>query len=247
MKNAVKFTPPGGRIEVRCSVDSAGRAQVAVKDSGLGIDPDILPRLFRAFEQGDRQITRTYGGLGLGLAISRALVELHDGELTAASAGPGCGATFTVHLPLRPAAATPAAPTPSNGHSPGPASAPRRLRILLVEDHEDTARVMQRFLTVEGHDVQHAPDIAAALRAVEKNKGAGFDLLVSDLGLPDGSGLDLVAALRGCGHPLPAVAISGFGQEQDIKQSLASGFSAHLIKPVDVTLLQEAIAGLCGT
>ena len=236
LKNAIKFTPKGGTISL-CCFREHDHVRVEVRDSGVGIEPHVLPRLFNAFEQGDRRITRQFGGLGLGLAISKALAEMHGGTLTAASPGHGRGATFILRLPLLPALKsaisnseilTPAAPTP-----------PVCLRILLVEDHGDTARVMHRLLSVEGHQVHSAADVATALRLAQEQP---FDLLLSDLGLPDGSGLDLLHQLRAQGHTFPAIALSGFGRDQDIQQSRAAGFLTHLTKPVSLPKLADALA-----
>ncbi len=237
LKNAIKFTPQGGCVGVRCRPDGQGHIVVEVTDSGEGIEPEALDRIFNAFDQAERSITRQFGGLGLGLTISKALVEMHGGGIRAASPGKGKGATFTVRLPLLAgkvaAPATP--PTPSTP----PAAPIHPLRILLVEDHGDTARIMCRLLSAEGHEVQAAADVASALSLAEKQ---AFDLLLSDLGLPDGSGLDLMRSLRARGLTLPAIALSGYGQEQDAEQSRQAGFRSHLTKPVSLPKLKQAIA-----
>ena len=242
LKNSVKFTPPGGRIDVRCRRDGAGHVIAEVHDSGEGIHPEALPRLFKAFEQGGKHTTRQFGGLGLGLAISKAMVELHGGTLTAHSQGKGKGATFAVRLPVLSArTAVPAAPTrPRATSSEAPA---RPVRILLVEDHSDTARIMKRLLKADGHEVELAGDVATALKLVEEQP---FDLLLSDLGLPDGSGLDVMRAIRAKGLNLPGIALSGYGQENDLQQSREAGFADHLVKPVSLPELHEAIARLAG-
>ena len=235
IKNAVKFTPPGGRVVIRCRGDAEAHVIAEVKDSGKGIEPDMLPRLFNAFEQGERQTTRQFGGLGLGLAISKTLVDLHGGTLTASSDGADKGATFTVRLPLAPAGAM------GPGLPESPVSPPgiiRTLRILLVEDHGDTLKIMTRLLAAHGHHVQTAGDVATALKMADEQT---FDLLLSDLGLPDGSGVDLMRAIRQHGSKLPGIALSGYGREIDIQQSRDAGFTAHLIKPVDVCCLERTI------
>jgi PAS domain S-box-containing protein len=256
LSNAVKFTPAGGTVSLRSRVEPRSPAArdprdlvVEVRDTGIGIDPDVLPRIFDAFEQTDRRITRTFGGLGLGLAVSRAIVDLHGGQLSAESAGRGSGSTFTVRLPLggvqeeldetgwfirpRPSAA-PAAPED------------RALRILLVEDHADTAEAMADLLRLMGHEVTVAGSVAAALAAADGAAGGGgIDLVVSDLGLPDGSGHDLMRELVRR-HGWKGIALSGYGMEDDVRRSHEAGFSRHLTKPVDLEALRAAIRQVAG-
>jgi len=249
LKNALKFTPHGQYVgidlqtggtaaEPQATGPPTAWALVAVEDGGVGIEPDVLPRIFNAFEQGEAGTTRQFGGLGLGLAISKAIVEMHGGAIAAASPGKGQGARFTVTLPLwsRPAPLAP--PVPVN--SPVPA-APHPLHILLVEDHGDTARIMSRILQTKGHTVHVAGDVASALALAAAQP---FDLLLSDLGLPDGTGLNLMAELRRRGSTLPGIALSGYGQEEDIRRSQEAGFLAHLTKPVAIEGLLETIATL---
>jgi two-component system CheB/CheR fusion protein len=253
IKNAIKFTPHAGCVGLRCRRMN-GDVLIEVNDSGIGIEPDMLPRIFHAFEQGGRGTTRQFGGLGLGLTISKAMVELHGGTIEARSAGKGKGATFTVRLPLQAAAKAPAgweaaalclAQGVGRDASAGAAQpAGRNLRILLVEDHGDTARIMKTVLTRQGHEVHLAGDVATALSAAQQRgraSGEGFDLLISDLGLPDGSGHDLMRALRAAGLTFPGIALSGYGQEQDVQDSHAAGFAEHLTKPASLTQLQAAV------
>ncbi len=237
LKNAVKFMHDGGKLGIRCRRDGAEHVIVEVFDNGEGIRAELLPKIFDAFEQGDRRSARQFGGLGLGLAISKAITELHGGTITAQSDGVGKGATFTLRLPMQPAPVTPA-PVAAE---PAPASANesvKSLRILLVEDHGDTARVMRKLLMLSGHRVQIAADVASALRLFTEQT---FDLLLSDLGLPDGSGLDLIRNARQRGLTLPAIAMSGYGQEEDLRQSREAGFAAHLVKPVNPAKLEETM------
>ena len=236
LKNAVKFTPSGGTIAVRSWGESGGLT-IAVADTGIGIEPEALPRIFDAFEQTDRRITRRYGGLGLGLAISRSIVELHGGTLTVSSSGRGRGAVFTVHLPT----ALPGLPEgeAASWVAPSPEEM-RPLRILLVEDHVDTADAMADLLQGRGHQVTVAMDMKTALSAAEAVGEDGFDLLVSDLGLPDGSGLDLMREL-GKRYHLRGIALSGYGMDEDIRRSLDAGFLRHLTKPVSPKTLEAAI------
>ena len=240
IKNAVKFTPAGGRVCVRSADLTESEIRVEVIDTGIGIDPELLPRIFDAFEQGASSITRQFGGLGLGLAISKALVEAHQGRITAHSGGPGTGATFGVELrtvvPAR---------TQSDRPHDGADAVEHRLHILLVEDHADSAKVMQRLLRKAGHDVETAPSVAAALRTFEAAE-TPFDLLISDLGLPDGSGHDLMRELARRPNPIRAIALSGFGTEEDVQRSLAAGFAAHLTKPVPMATLRQMITQVAG-
>jgi len=243
LKNAIKFTPVGGCVGVRCRKDGDGQVMVQVSDSGGGIEGEALGRIFNAFEQAERSITRQFGGLGLGLTISKGLVEMHGGSIHAHSEGKGKGASFTVRLPLLPAEAV-VGLAPMTPEASLPAAPTRPLRILLVEDHGDTARIMRRLLEADGHGVRTAADVAMALQLVAEHP---FDLLVSDLGLPDGSGIDLMLAIRAKGLTFPGIALSGYGQERDIQQSRKAGFVAHLTKPVSLRRLEDAIARFAGT
>ncbi|WP_437581041.1 PAS domain S-box protein [Sorangium sp. So ce887] len=234
LKNAVKFSYPGSQIELRCYHEGA-QVVIEVRDQGVGIEPEVLPRIFDAFEQGNADTTRHFGGLGLGLAISRAIVQLHGGTITASSPGRGSGATFRVLLP---SARPPAAVTPAQAKAAGTAAPRRALRILLVEDHEDTAEMMSELLTLTGHTVRIARSVRSALDLVEAE---AFDLLVSDLGLPDGSGTELIASIRSAGNELKAIALSGYGMEEDRRKTIRAGFVEHLIKPVSFRDLDAAI------
>lgn len=242
LNNAVKFTPAGGAVSVRSWLTEGERELVVeVSDTGIGIEPESLSRVFDAFEQADRRITRRFGGLGLGLAVSKAILEMHGGSLTAASAGRDHGATFTVRLPVSPGEPvdldeTQAGPTQAKRESP-PATAPG-LRLLLVEDHADSAAALADLLELLGHQVTVAGSVAAALAAAEAS--GGFDLVVSDIGLPDGSGLDLMPELaRRFG--VKGIALSGYGMEEDLRKSRAAGFALHLTKPVTFQVLRAAI------
>jgi PAS domain S-box-containing protein len=238
LKNAVKFTPAGGELVIRSSQMQDKSLQVAITDSGIGIEEHILPRIFDAFEQGERSITRKFGGLGLGLAISKALVDMQGGKLSATSAGKDLGATFAVELPI---AATPewrpGSPLPDDKGTDS-----RSLRILIVDDHADTSRVMQLLLERRGYTVQTASTVGSALEAALEGD---YDLLISDIGLPDGSGLDLMRQLQES-KPIVGVALSGFGMEEDIQKSIQAGFVEHLTKPVNFKQLQEVIQRLTG-
>jgi signal transduction histidine kinase len=239
LKNAIKFTPAGGRIHIlsHCDGDSC---VVEVSDSGIGLNSDFLPRAFSAFEQGDKAHARE-AGLGLGLAICKTIMDLHGGTITAHSEGKGRGATFVVKLPTMTGVQSPAAAKePAAPAAPRPA---KPLRILLVEDHADTARAMRQLLKADGHAVQIAGDVAAALKLAAAEE---FDLLLSDLGLPDGTGVELMHALRRKGSTLPGIVLSGYGQDQDIAQSREAGFATHLVKPLRSEQIRHAIVTLVG-
>jgi PAS domain S-box-containing protein len=245
LKNAVKFTPAGGKVAVRTSNDAARRLVVRVSDTGVGIEPHLLPRIFDAFEQGEIAMARSLGGLGLGLAISKGLVAAHCGTIAAHSDGRGRGATFTVTLDTvdAPARLRPAAPT---APAAGPDAA-SRLSILLVEDHADTANALKRLLDRCGYEVRAAHSVESALDLAAQTD---FDVLVSDLGLPDGSGLDIMRHLsesRAAGDGARAgkrprgIALTGYGMEEDVAKTRAAGFDEHITKPVNFQNLQQAI------
>jgi signal transduction histidine kinase len=234
LTNAVKFTPEGGYVGLRCEREDE-HVIIEVSDSGIGIEPHDAGRIFDAFEQGGRAMTRQFGGLGLGLAIVKRLVELHHGKISVYSEGRNRGAKFRVELPLC------SAELAEDAQGSAQSAPGRSRRILLVEDNGDTAQTMKMLLSECGYVVETAGDVRQALKAVES---ASFDLLLSDLGLPDGSGIDLMQELRRRGNALKGIALSGYGQEQDIRRSKDAGFSAHLVKPADADALIETIAAL---
>lgn len=238
VKNAVKFTPLKGRIEI-ASRNEGDQLHIEISDTGIGIEPQQLGTIFNAFEQTSDDVTRRFGGLGLGLAISNALVQAHDGVLIANSGGKGKGATFSVRLPLTAARAV--STSASSERSAGRPS--HTLKLLLVEDHADTAKVMALLLRSLGHEVTTAHTVAAAL---EVGQDQQFDLVLSDLGLPDGSGLELMRALSQK-YGLRGVAISGYGMEEDLAQSERAGFFAHLTKPVNFQQVQAVLNQFAAT
>jgi len=231
LKNAVKFTPHEGRISIR-SINLDKWLKIEVADTGVGIEPDLLPRIFNAFEQGETTSTRRFGGLGLGLSIAKAVVELHNGSLTAYSAGRNKGAVFAVALETM-------------GHAAGaPVASVAALtrtdkgrKILLVEDHADTLHILSRLLQKWGYRVECADCVAKAL---ELAQGESFDILISDIGLPDGSGLDIMRQMKER-YGLRGIALSGFGTDEDLRQSHAAGFDQHLTKPIGVGGLRAAV------
>jgi two-component system CheB/CheR fusion protein len=223
LSNAVKFTPPDGTIRVSTELDG-NKVVVEIADTGIGIEPDLLPAIFDAFEQG-LGTARRFGGLGLGLAIGRTILELHGGSLTARSEGQGQGATFVASVPLYDGPADQEAPQAEAGQE----SRERTRNILLVEDHPDTADAVAEILRERGHRVTVARSVAAALAAAADD--SSLDLVISDLGLPDGNGFTLMRELKDL-YGLTGIAVSGYGTEEDRRQSAASGFSGHLTKPI---------------
>ena len=233
IKNSAKFTPEGGRLEISTRNNQNHQIVIEISDTGIGIDPQVMPRIFDAFEQGGGVITSKFGGLGLGLAISKRVVDLHHGTIEARSMGPGCGSTFTVTLSAMETSLL-EGPVLFLESEPDPI---KHVHVLLVEDHLDTARVLGRILKNAGFEVSHAATVAEA-RALAG--GRRFDLLISDVGLPDGSGLELMKALRDA-QGLKGIALSGFGTEEDLVASREAGFAAHLTKPVDWERLRSEI------
>jgi two-component system CheB/CheR fusion protein len=254
LSNALKFTPPGGTIALRSyreapegAAAKPGASQqlvIEVSDSGVGVDPEALPGIFDAFDQGEAGTGRRFGGLGLGLAISRAIVDLHGGRLTAQSAGRNRGTTFTMRLPL--SVATSGMERTAEGAVQRPwrdSAAPRALHVLVVEDHADTAEAVATLLQAIGHRVRVARTVAAALAAAESSRP---DLVISDLGLPDGDGDDLMRELASRYPGLRGIALSGYGMEADVARSRDAGFAVHLVKPVTLEDLRAAVQRLGG-
>jgi PAS domain S-box-containing protein len=235
LKNAAKFTPVGGKIEVVSVNARDGQVEIAITDTGSGMTPETIKRIFMPFEQGSAEIVRRYGGLGLGLSLSKAFVQAQGGSIGASSPGLGKGSTFTISMPV--VKPPPALSKPGAAFKQPPTMA-RPLNILLVEDHDDTSRVLGRLLERLGHHVRAADSVAAALEAAKEP----FDLLLSDIGLPDGTGIDLMQQLRDRGHDgFPAVALTGFGMEEDIAKTREAGFTDHLTKPINFQRLQMVV------
>ncbi|MHA3773728.1 PAS domain S-box protein [Verrucomicrobiota bacterium sgz303538] len=244
LSNAAKFTPPGGRIVMRLHNSPSRMLCVEISDTGMGMTQDELARVFTAFGQGDHAGKGRHGGLGLGLAISRELVTMHGGQIYAKSPGKGLGSTFVIELPLATVEKVVLEPVPASTGAPEGA---KHLHILLVEDDEPTRTILNRLLCRHGHDVVCADSLASARKLaadLATSQGTpGFDLLLSDLGLPDGSGHELMTELRArYGPALRGIALSGFGMEKDVQSSLACGFCKHLTKPVDIQALESAMA-----
>jgi len=249
VSNAIKFTPKGGRVIVRLErVES--HVEVTVSDTGRGIAPEFLPHVFDRFRQADQTTSRAQGGLGLGLAIVRQLVELHGGTVGVESAGVGHGATFTVSLPL--AAARGEADDVEEVHSQaftssGFACPPQieGLRVLVVDDDVDARELLQVILENCGARVRTASSAAAALEAIRADV---FDVLISDIGMPEEDGYSLIAKVRALGKErggsLPAAALTAYAGEEDRIRVLRSGFQIHVPKPVSPSELVAVVANL---
>jgi signal transduction histidine kinase len=241
IKNSVKFTPEKGRITIETLNPAPNNIEVRIIDTGMGIEPQAIDKIFDAFEQGQSDITRRFGGLGLGLTISKTLIDAHGGHIRVQSSGKNQGATFTVELN------TVERPIERDGHEedlpadrkPDVAITSDR-RLLLVDDHYDTCLSMKRMLERRGYQITVAH---SAEQAVEKVRTQEFDLLISDIGLPDRSGYELMRELR-LNKRLPGIALSGFGSEQDVNQAREAGFAEHLTKPINFERLEEAIQSL---
>ena len=230
LKNAIKFTADHGEITFSSSNPEPQLLAIAVHDTGIGIQPEIMNRIFDPFEQGERAFQRRYGGLGLGLAISKSLAQAHGGTLIAQSEGRDRGSTFTLTMKTVPPLARIVKLT-----EPVPESRP--LRILLVDDHQDTCTALERLLVRRGHLVAAAHNVRSAMETAARSP---FDLLISDIALPDGTGTELMTYLRAISQ-IPGIAISGFGMNGDVEKSIEAGFSEHLVKPVKMENLEAAI------
>ena len=232
LTNAQKFTPPGGCVTVTMERLDA-RVWIRVRDSGIGVDPSQIPALFEPFVQGAQGLDRSRGGLGLGLAVARGLVELHGGHITMRSDGSGTGTEVSFDLPIE---------TPNTAAArPAAATAAGQRRVLIIEDHADAAESLQLLLEMEGHCVQVASDGASGLA---RARTFGPEIVLCDLGLPGMDGFAVARAIRAepALHDCYLVAISGYARPEDIKQSRAAGFDGHLAKPVNLAALHAVFA-----
>jgi CheY-like chemotaxis protein len=237
MTNAAKYTPHGGAIHVTVGA-SDNMVHIVVRDSGIGIDPKLLPHVFDLFVQGRQGIDRAAGGLGLGLAIARTLVELHGGSISANSAGEGRGSEFRVELPRY----ANTRPVMRPGHSGAFAvAAMRSLRVLVVDDNEDAAFLFSEALRKLGHVVDVAHDGPSAL-AIARERPPEVAFL--DIGLPVMDGYELGRRLKEVGVQVKLVAVTGYGNTSDRVRSREAGFDLHLVKPVDLSLIQDALGKL---
>ncbi len=239
LHNAAKFTDPGGRVTVELGVDPPAApktAEIAVRDTGIGMDAEMLERLFETFSQADRSLARSRGGLGLGLALVKGLADLHGGEVEAASGGLGQGARFTLRLPLASAEAAPL----EEPEIPAPSAGARR--VLVVEDNADAAESMQLLLELRGFAAAIAGDGLAGLELARQFRP---DVVLCDIGLPGGlDGYAVARALRAdpAFAGLRLIALTGYGQAEDQRQAYAAGFDLHLTKPVDPAKLFQLLA-----
>lgn len=251
LRNAIKFTPPGGRVSIKTTDESdhqdGSKFRIEVMDTGIGINSDAIESIFQPFEQGRVGGDHRFGGLGLGLSIARAIVDLHHGSIRAQSPGSNQGTTFIVELPG--ATEPPVGITSSEGRGASSQDASAMLpdnasktplNILLVEDHKATLQVLSRLLVRHGYRVTAVSCVTEALGEAESQI---FDLVISDLGLPDGSGNELMEKLRDQ-YGLQGIALTGYGMEGDVERSQKAGFVAHLIKPVDLNQLRRTITAV---
>ena len=231
VSNALKFTPANGMIVIQ--VQSAGDfVRLVVKDNGCGMEPDVIERIFEPFVQGQSKMQGA-GGMGLGLSIAKLLVGLHNGELRALSDGPGRGATFLLDLPRADKPVAPELPRNlPNGKSP-------KRRVLIVDDHRDTLRILSAILRKAGYEVDTAESVSQANELLDR-----AEVLVSDIGLPDGNGCELMKRFKDC-YGRSGIAISGFGQPEDLERSRRAGFDHHLVKPIDPQRLKAALEEAC--
>ena len=244
LTNAIKFTPEGGVVSVRLA-RAGSQLEVVVRDSGDGISPEFVPHVFERFRQADSSTTRPHGGLGLGLAIVRHLVEAHGGTVVAESAGKGRGASFTVRLPRHTPAGEAEAPGPAVPVEADPPRSLEHVHVLLVEDDPDTRGMMQTVLSLRGAKVTAASSAAEALACVERETP---DVLLSDIGMPGMDGYALIRKLRERpdARAIPAAALTAYAHADDRGQAIAAGYQLHVAKPVEPAELVAVVASLAG-
>jgi PAS domain S-box-containing protein len=231
LTNAAKYTDPGGEIRLEVQKRGAGIA-IVISDNGMGIAGELLPRIFELFVQGDRSLDRSQGGLGIGLSVVQRLIEMHNGRVTASSDGPGSGSTFEIHLPL--------INPPEN--SGGKQLEPRvkAKRILIVDDNADAADSLALVLKIDGHETEA---VYSAKIALEYAASWRPDVVLLDIGLPDMNGYEVAGRIRAARESVQLIALTGYGQAEDIRRARSAGFDAHVIKPVDFEVMGRIIAG----
>jgi CheY-like chemotaxis protein len=237
LNNAVKFTPEGGKINISLSADGPN-AKLSIRDTGQGIAADFLPHVFEIFRQADASSARKQGGLGIGLALVKQLVELHRGLITAKSKGSGQGAEFTVWLPTQSSSELPQLSSSNRS-----AQVLDQKQILVVDDSKETTDMLSRLLQMEGADVKTA---RGGLEAIDVATNARFDLIISDISMPGMDGYELLQKLRAMPQlkKVPALALTGFGSKCDISRAHQEGFAEHFTKPLDIDKLLETIKAL---
>jgi two-component system, sensor histidine kinase len=231
LTNAAKYTDSAGEIRVELRSERSS-AVIVVTDNGVGISQELLPRIFELFVQSERSLDRSEGGLGIGLSVVQRLVEMHDGQVSAASAGPGHGSTFEIRLP------TVAAPKEGGKKSIPPPAAPKR--VLVVDDNVDAATSLAAFLQLDGHQAEAVYSAKGALDAIGT---FGPDVVLLDIGLPEMDGYEVAKRIRAGGSCVRLVALTGYGQAEDIERTHSAGFDAHLVKPVDFVALERTLSG----
>lgn len=237
IQNAAKYTDPNGRILVSASIDG-DHVIVVVKDSGIGIDPNIQDRIWELFGQGQQSLERSQGGLGLGLTIVKKLIEMHGGGVTVKSEGAGCGSEFIVRLPKIGAKM---ATTTGGDTGNTPPTSQKALDILVVDDNVDATHSLALFLELCGH----RPDVVFdGNRAVEAATDKAYDVILLDIGLPGMTGYEVCKTLRDNGNTAYIIAITGYGQDDDKQKSKQAGFNRHLVKPVNPDLVEECLAAI---
>jgi CheY-like chemotaxis protein len=229
LANSAKYTDAGGKIRIEMRREGE-QAVVAVADTGIGMSRELLPKIFDLFVQSERSLDRAQGGLGIGLSVVKQLVAMHHGEISAHSAGVGRGSTFEIRLPLvgAPAEAVPAAP-----RAPG-----RSKRVLIVDDNHDAADALSMLLKIQGHEVQTA---YGAEKALETAATYPADFVLLDIGLPTMNGYEVARRLRSSGVSAQLVALTGYGQPEDVQRAREAGFDDHMVKPVDFDRLLETL------
>jgi CheY-like chemotaxis protein/two-component sensor histidine kinase len=235
LTNAIKYTPAGGKVETEVSRE-AGEALLRVRDTGVGIEPELLTTVFDLFTQSQRALDRSQGGLGIGLTVTRSLVELHGGQISVHSHGRGHGCEFVVRLPLL--TAEEPAPAPATT----PTAAPGTCRVLIIEDNLDARDMLQMFLKLHGHAVEVTGDGAEGVAQAVATRP---DVALVDIGLPGLNGYEVAQQLREqLGPDIHLIALTGYGQPDDRARALAAGFNMHLTKPVDLDLLTQALSAV---
>jgi signal transduction histidine kinase len=229
LTNSAKYTDPGGEIRVEERAES-GWAVVSITDNGVGIPQELLPQIFDLFVQSDRSLDRSLGGLGIGLSVVQRLIEMHGGFVSASSAGPGCGAKFAVRLPL--------VALPDTRVTAEPAAAPRAMRILVVDDNTDAADSLTLLLKLDGHETQSVYTPADAL---ERARSFEPEVILLDIGLPGMDGYEVARRIRSHGSRARLVALTGYGQSEDVQRAREAGFDEHLVKPADPDELRQKL------